>query len=93
MTESTNGMIDWFIFRSILFSFLTQLIIITWNLSEFTITSVILNQSMADLFSCSNILMSSSALFLAAYIALSSSKFARSTSLINKNKLFIYKDI
>ena len=77
-------MIDLFVSKSYLFSFLLQLIIIAWNLSGFTIRSFILNLSMSELLSFFNTLMSSSILFLAAYIALSSAEFASSTSLKQK---------
>ena len=77
-------MIDLFVSKSYLFSFLLQLIIIAWNLSGFTIISFILNLSMSELLSFFNTLMSSSILFLPAYIALSSAEFASSTSLKQK---------
>ena len=44
---------------------------------------------MADLLSFSNTLMSSSILFLAENIVLSSAKFKSSTFLISNNKLFM----
>ena len=50
--------------------------IIALNLSGFIIISFILNQPMADLLSVSNTFMSSSILFLAVYIVLSSANFA-----------------
>ena len=81
VTESTDEMIiELFVFKSYLFSFLSQLdnsVIIAWNVSGFTIISFILNQSMADLLSFSNILMSSSILSVAANIVLLSAKVQR----------------
>ena len=80
VTESTDEMIiELFVFKSYLFSFLSQLdnsVIIAWNVSGFTIISFILNQSMADLLYFSNTFLSSSILFLVAYIVLPSEKFA-----------------
>ena len=58
------------------------------ELSGFTIISFILNQPMADLLS-SNTFMSSFILFQAAYIVMSSAKFASLASLIKKIKSFI----
>ena len=77
--KSTDEMIiGLFIFKSFsfLFTFLLHLIIIAWNLPGFTIISFILNQSMTVLLFFSNTFMSSSILFLASHIVLSSSEFA-----------------
>ena len=89
VTECTDEMIELLIFKSCLCSFLSQLRIITWNLSRFIVISFILNQLMAVLLSFPNTLMSYSILLLAPYIVLSSAKFASSTSLTNKNKSFM----
>ena len=55
MTESTDEMIQLLIFKSYFFPFLSQIKIIAWTLSGFTIISFILNQSVAELFCFSNI--------------------------------------
>ena len=74
VTESTDEVIELILFKSYLFTFLSQLIIVDWNLSGFNIISFILNQSMADLLSFSNNVMSST-LFVAVYHCLKNEVF------------------
>ena len=72
VTESTDEMIiELFIFQYMFSFFITA-----HNHFLELIWIYILNQSMADLLSFSNTFMSSCILFLAAYIVLSSAKFA-----------------
>ena len=78
-----------FIFNTDLLSPFLELIIIDWNLSEFTIILFVLNQFTVVSHSLRNISESSGKSLLPTYIVLSSAKFASSASLIKKNKSFI----
>ena len=78
-----------FIFNTDLLRSFLELIIIDWNLFRFTILLFVLNQFITVSHSFRDISKSSVKSLLPTYIVLSSSKFARSASLIKKNKLFI----